>query len=160
MTQQTPAPTSSDPASPFFRDMRREMGQLLDRFRGQPMTGPADFFDALSGPAFPAIDVVETADALEVTAEIPGVKQDDLDISISHNALVLKGEKTSEHEQNEQDYHLVERRYGSFRRQIALGFVPEADAVEARFADGVLKLTIAKPDEAKQATRKIEISNA
>ena len=106
----------------------------------------------------PALDIAETDNEKEITAEIPGVKEDDLDISISNGVLTLKGEKSSDHEEKEQDYHLVERRYGSFRRQVPLGFAPEDGAVDAKFADGVLKLKIAKPAEAKKAVQKISIS--
>lgn len=152
-----PAPLNERNA-PFFQSMQREMNQFLDRFRGQNVQTPADFFDAISSPLFPAIDVVETEDSMEITAEVPGVKEEDLDVSIVQNTLVLKGEKSSDHEQKEQDFHLVERRYGSFRRQVPLGFAPAEDAIKATFADGILKLTIAKPDEAKQTVRKVAIS--
>jgi HSP20 family protein len=155
-----PTPREERPAPPFFRSMQREMNQFLDRFRGQSFATPAEFFDAVTGPMFPAIDVVETEEAMVITAEVPGVKEEDLDVSIQNSTLVLKGEKSSDREEKEQDYHLVERRYGSFRRQVPLGFTPAEDAVTATFADGVLKLTIAKPEEARQPVRKVEISRA
>lgn len=146
--------------APFFTHMQREMNQWLDRFRGQQTPSGDGFFEALTGPQFPAIDIAETDDAIEITAEIPGVKEEDLDISIAQNALVIKGEKSSDHEQKEQDFHLVERRFGSFRRQVPLGFTPGDDAVTATFEQGVLKLKIAKPEEAKQTVRKIQISKS
>jgi HSP20 family protein len=138
--------------------MQREMNQFLDRFRGTGVTTPTDFFEAMTGPAFPAIDVAETEDAMEITAEIPGVSEEDLDITIAQNTLVLKGEKTNQHEETKQDMHFVERRYGSFRRQIPLGFMPADGAVTAEFKDGVLKLRVAKPEEARQSVQKIKIS--
>lgn len=143
---------------PFLRSMQQEMNQFLDRFRGQNPASPAEFFEALGHPLFPAIDVVETDDAIEVTAEIPGVKDEDLDITISQNMLVLKGEKSSDHEERKQDYHLVERRYGSFRRQVPLGFMPADGSVEATFADGILKLVIAKPEETRATVQKVRVS--
>ncbi len=105
----------------------------------------------------PALDIVETDEAIEITAEIPGVKESDLDVSIANDVLTLKGEKSSDHEEKEDTDHLVERRYGNLRRSIPLGFTPHEDAVVAKFADGVLKLRIAKPAEAKASVRKIKI---
>lgn len=154
--QQKPAPLTEQ--APFFQSMQREMSHFLDRFRAHPMSSPADFFEALNAPAFPALDIAETDDAMEITAEVPGVEEDDLDISIANDVLTLKGEKSSGHEEKEQDYHLVERRYGSFRRQLPLGFTPKDGAVDASFKNGVLKLKIAKPEESKEAVQKIKIS--
>lgn len=153
-----PAPLSEGQTSPFFQSMQRDMAQLFDRFRGLQPGMPGNFFEAMSPPAFPALDIAETDTSMEITAEVPGVKAVDLDISIANDVLTLKGEKSSDHEEKEEDYHLVERRYGSFRRQVPLGFTPEEGAVEAHFADGVLKLTIAKPAKAKSAVQKIKIS--
>lgn len=156
--QKPPAPMTSRSVSPFLQSMQREMSEFFDRFRGIQPSSPGEFFEALHAPMFPALDIAETDNEMEITAEIPGVKEDDLDISISNGVLTLKGEKSSDHEEKEQDYHLVERRYGSFRRQVPLGFAPEDGAVDAKFADGVLKLKIAKPAEAKKAVQKISIS--
>ena len=158
MTRQTLPSNLEERNTPFFQSMQREMNQFFDRFRGQPVTSPGEFFEALSAPMFPALDMSESENAVEITAEIPGVKEEDLDISIAQNTLILKGEKSSDHEEKKQDYHLVERRYGSFRRQVPLGFMPADDAVKATFADGVLKLTIAKPEEAKRSVQKIKVS--
>ena len=74
--------------------------------------------------------------------------------------LTLKGEKTSDHEDKEQDFHLVERRYGSFRRQLPIGFTPDDGAVDATFVNGVLKLKISKPAGANEPVQKIKISKA
>lgn len=144
--------------APFFQAMQREMNQLLDRFRGAGAGAPADVFDVFRGPLFPAIDVVETDDAMVITAEVPGVAEDDLDISVVRDTLVIKGTKSTGTESTQGDIHVVERRHGSFRRQIALGFTPAEGAVEARFEGGVLTLTIAKPDEAESGVQRIRIS--
>ena len=72
--------------------------------------------------------------------------------------LILKGEKSSDTEDRQKDYHLVERRYGSFRRQVPLGFVPEQGAVSATFDNGVLKLTITKPEGVQGGVQKVRIS--
>jgi len=155
---QVPRPMTDRSAQPFLQAMHQEMSAFLDKLHGRQLAEVSDFFDSWSVASFPALDIVETDGEIEVTAELPGIKEEDLDISISQGALLIKGEKSSDHEKTMKDFHVVERRYGSFGRQIPLGFTPDADAVEVVFADGVLKLTIAKPAEAKSDVRKIEIS--
>ncbi|MFL4471113.1 Hsp20/alpha crystallin family protein [Tateyamaria armeniaca] len=141
----------------FFPSFQKEMNRLLDQFRsGFPMLDD-DARQASSETAFPAIDVVETDDGFGISAEVPGVKEEDLEVSVSGQTLILKGEKSAEHESEQDSFHLVERRYGSFRRQIPLGFTPEEGTVDAEFADGILKLHIAKPAAAKAAVQKIDI---
>lgn len=135
--------------SPFFANLQKEVDQVFDRFKSN---------NTADGPVVPALDIAETDDALEITAEIPGVAEKDLDVSVTGDVLTVKGEKTSDHEETEKNYHLVERRYGSFRRAIPLGFTPEDNKVAATFKDGVLKLRIEKPEEAVAKTQKIEIA--
>lgn len=146
--------------SPFFPSFQKEMNRLLDQFRtGFPVPDTTSAA-SVSGPMFPAIDVVETEDAVEISAEVPGVKEDDLSATITGDMLTLKGEKSAEHEKKEDNYHLIERRYGSFRRQIRLGFTPDDGAVKTDFSDGVLKLHIAKPAIAKSEVKKIDIKKS
>ena len=146
--------------SPMFQNFQREMTQLFERFRNQPPTSMTEWMAANPAKLMPAIDVAETEEAIEVMAEIPGVSEDDIDVSITGDVLVLKGEKSVDREKEETDFHLVERSRGSFRRQIPLGFVPEEGAVDVTFRDGVLCLKIAKPAEAKPASQKIEIKRS
>ncbi len=160
MSRQSLPTRLSDATFPFFHSLQTEMNQMFDRFRGAQSDEPVDMFSPLTRPLFPAVDIAETDEAVEITAEVPGVEKDDLDVSISGGVLTLKGEKGSDHEEKEKDYHLVERRYGAFRRQIPLGFSPEDGAVDAKFHDGLLKLRIAKPPAAKAAVQKISISNS
>ena len=108
----------------------------------------------------PAIDVAETDTGLEISAEIPGVVEDDLDVTVQGDTLVIKGEKSADREEKAKDYHLVERRHGSFRRHIPLGFVPDTGAVEADFTNGVLRLRITRPDNAPTGVQKISIGTS
>ena len=160
MPNATPQTRGTEADAPFFQAMQRDLNEFFDRFRSRAGMPPDGVFDAFAGPGFPAIDVVETGDAIEVTAEIPGVAEGDLDITIAQNTLVLKGEKSSERKDESGDVHVVERRYGSFRRQIPLGFMPAEGAVRASFANGVLTLTVPKPAEARAAVQKISLSKA
>ena len=141
----------------FFPSFQKEMNRLIDQFRVNFPRSDRDTEVAFGDSMFPAVDVVETDDAVEISAEVPGVDEADLDVSISGEMLTLKGEKSSSHEESKDKHHLIERHYGSFRRHIPLGFAPEDDAVDASFSDGVLTLRIAKPANAKADVRKIDI---
>ncbi|MDD9972938.1 MAG: Hsp20/alpha crystallin family protein [Candidatus Poribacteria bacterium] len=97
----------------------------------------------------PSVDVSETEDNFEVRAELPGVAQDDLHVSVKDNLLTLSGEKRQEKVDDTQSYRRVERRYGNFQRKFALPPEVEADDIKAEFSDGVLTLSIPKPEVAK-----------
>lgn len=161
MKQRT-LPTHIDPteANPFFRTLQDEVERVFDRFGGGLALSPRDLWGRSENGMMPALDIAETDTAVDISAEIPGVKEEDLDVSITDGVLTLKGEKSSDHEEKEENYHLVERRYGSFRRSVSLGFTPEDDKVKASFKDGVLKLHIQKPEGATSKTRRIKISKA
>ena len=106
----------------------------------------------------PSVNVTETADALTLTAELPGLTEDSLSIELENNVLTLSGEK-SEHvteEDEELRYHVVERRYGSFRRSFSLPRTVKSDDIAATFENGVLTVSLPKAPEAKG--RAIEIS--
>ena len=157
MSKQT-LPSFFGRTSPFLRAAQDDLAHILDlSHRGATATGDAPgVFDQFA--TMPALDVAETDTALEITAEIPGVSEDDLDVTVQGDVLILKGEKSSDTEDRQKDYHLVERRYGSFRRQVPLGFVPEQGAVSATFDNGVLKLTITKPEGVQGGVQKVRIS--
>lgn len=156
-TNLPPAPARGPEPQPFFEQLQQEMEQLFDRFRGYPPVANALPRLGLGARLYLAIDMAETEDAVEVTADIPGVSADDLDVSVSGDMLLIKGEKSDERTEKDKNYHMTERSYGSFQRQIPLGFTPADDAIDAHFADGVLKLTIPKPEDAKKPNRKITV---
>ena len=97
----------------------------------------------------PALDISERKDAYVVTVEVPGVNADDLDITLEDGLLTIQGERQFTSESSEQQYHRVERRYGSFRRSITLPSQVQADAIEASFENGVLEVVVPKAEEAK-----------
>lgn len=158
MPRQTLPVTQADACeAAFLPPFENEMNRLVLPFRSGFSSAAEYAHSVFYGPVFPAVDVIETKDAIEISAEVPGVKKDDLDATISGKTLILKGEKSHDHEQNEDTYHLTEGRYGSFRHQIPLGFIPEKGAVDANFVDGFLKLRIAKPATARAQVQKINI---
>lgn len=113
--------------------------------------------------AWPRVNISETDKELRITAELPGVEQKDIDITLTGGDLVIKGEKKSESEEKKDDkgrsYHRAERSFGSFARRMALPFEVEAGKIDATFKDGVLTLVLPKPAEAQKASRKIEIKS-
>lgn len=141
---------------PFFESFQKEMSQMLDHLRGTAMPQPTEG----NGVLIPAIDVVETNGGLKISAEVPGVREQDLDVSVHADTLVIKGEKSSDQEEKTEDYHLVERRRGNFRRHIPLGFVPDTGAVTAGFANGVLTVDIERPKDTSAGIQKIDIGGA
>ena len=133
-----------------FKSFRREMEDVFRAFdRNLP---------ALSvGAKAPAINVAETADAIEVTAELPGVEDKDIKVSLDGNRLTISGEKNEEAERDEKDWHVEERSYGSFFRSMSLPFSPEEGAIEAHLDKGVLHVSVKKPPEAVTSAKTIEI---
>jgi HSP20 family protein len=142
--------TSPELTSDPFRAMRREMETALRAF-DQGSSSPD------IGAGAPAVSVAETKDAFEVTAELPGVDEKDIRVSLDENQLVISGEKKAESRKEEKDWHVEERSYGSFYRSISLPFEPEDGAVDAHFDKGVLHLTIKKPAKAIKTTKTIDI---
>ena len=133
-----------------FRAMRREIENAV-RSYDQNSSSPG------IGAGAPAINVAETKDVFEVTAELPGVDEKDIKVSLDSNQLVISGEKKAESTKEEKDWHVEERSYGSFYRSMSLPFEPEAGAVDAHFDKGVLHLTINKPAKAIKTTKTIDI---
>ena len=97
----------------------------------------------------PSVDISETDDNFEVRAELPGVAKDDLHVSVKDNLLTLSGEKRQENVDDTQNYSRVERRYGSFQRRFTLPSEVATDDIKAEYSDGVLTLSIPKPEAAK-----------
>ena len=97
----------------------------------------------------PALDISERKDAYVVTVEVPGVNADDLDITLEDGLLTIQGERQFTQESTEQQFHRVERRYGTFRRSITLPSQVQGDAIEASFENGVLEVVVPKAEEAK-----------
>lgn len=93
----------------------------------------------------PKLDVSETDEAVEITAELPGVKEEEVDVSVTSNILTLKGEKSESREEKDKNYSLVERSYGSFTRSAPMTFDINPEDVSAEFGDGVLTIVIKKP---------------
>jgi HSP20 family protein len=104
----------------------------------------------------PLVDIHETKDSFLLMAELPGVKQEDVELSVEGDTLTLKGERKREAEVKEDQYHRIERSYGRFERSILLPSVVDPNRVKATYRDGVLEVQLPKKEEAKPKAVKIE----
>jgi HSP20 family protein len=95
-----------------------------------------------------------------VTAELPGARPEDIEISLSDGVLTVKGEKKTEKEDKQKNYHMMERSYGAFQRSFRLPTEVDPDKVEARFENGLLKITLLKAPQAQSKVRKIEVKRS
>jgi HSP20 family protein len=149
----SPATRPSDP----YSVLRSEMDRVFDTFLPRGLGG----FPYLSRTGWervaPSIDLRETDKEFVVEAELPGIDEKDVHVTLNNGVLTLKGEKKSEHEETKSNYHLMERSYGSFQRSFELGDSIEPDKVSANFENGVLKVILPKRAEAAQPEKRIPI---
>ncbi len=122
-----------------------DMNRLFDDFFGH---SPARI-EWAEGVWSPSVDVSETNGNVVIKAEMPGINQDEIKISIQDNVLTLKGEKKQEKEERDANYHRIERSYGSFCRSFQLPTSVKTDKIKANYKDGVLNITLPKTEEVK-----------
>ena len=137
-----------------FRDiitLREKMNRLFE----DAVTARGDDKDMISSTWTPSVDIYETENALVLTAEVPGVEENDIEIRIEDNTLSLKGERNFEKETNEENYHRIERSYGSFYRSFTIPRNVDQDKIKAEHDSGVLRITMPKKPESKPKTVKV-----
>jgi len=141
--------------APFrdFERMRKEMDRFWDSFLEGTMRRRGE--DGTEW--FPSLDVSETKNELVVKAEIPGMDSKDIDISLSDGMLTIRGEKKQEKEEKEENYHFIERSYGTFSRSVSLPRDLKHDKISASYKDGVLRVVLPKSEEAKKKEIKIKV---
>ena len=141
-----------------FREMsalQERMNRLFSDVRAQaPVRGE----EIVQGAWIPAVDIFETNEAIVLKAELPGITAQDVSVEVKDNTLTLKGEKKFEKEVKEENYHRVERSYGSFQRAFTLPGTIHQEKVTAKFKDGILEITLPKVEEAKPKQIKVDIS--
>ncbi|WP_157016687.1 MULTISPECIES: Hsp20/alpha crystallin family protein [Phyllobacteriaceae] len=151
-----------------FESLRREIDRLFDDFHPLGWRLPSRAVLDLEMPKFsraawqvaPAMDLVEKEKEYEITAELPGIDEKNVEIKLSNHTLTIKGEKKEEKEEKEKDYYLSERRYGSFQRSFRVPDGVDADRIEATFTKGVLTVRLPKTAQAQKADKKIEVKAA
>ena len=166
-TETTPAPVAEAGLWAPIESLRREVDRLFDDLRpfGWRLTSrpgfDLDMPAALRGwPINPAFDLVEKKSEYQVTAELPGIDEKDVEVRLSNHTLTIKGEKSESREEMGDDRHVSERRYGSFHRSFRLPEGVDTDRIEASFSKGVLTVRMPKTPEAQKAEKKITVKAA
>jgi HSP20 family protein len=158
MNDQTTLPAEqrrSEPLAPLTR-LRDEIDRLFEDFS---FARPPRSIFAFGAPAalVPAMELAAKDGGYELTLELPGIEEKDIDIEFADGVLTVSGEKREESEKKDNGYLMSERRYGSFRRQLTLPSDADPDTIEAKFKRGVLKLEIKKDKKAADRAKKIKI---
>ena len=156
--------TESQPWRPF-ESLRHEVYRLFedfDRDLRRPLRRSAFDVDPfwrrqLKWGGAPAVDVVETDNAYELTADLPGIDEKNIEVKLAQGGLKIKGEKQEEKEEKKKDYYLHERHIGSFERHFALPEGVDTDKIEACFKNGVLTVRLPKKPEVLKPDKKIEV---
>jgi HSP20 family protein len=137
--------------------LQNRLNSIFHDFAG-PSNGANE--SLATGSFVPAVDVYEDAQKVVVKLEVPGVKQDDLDVRVENNTLTVKGERRFEAEEKEENFHRIERRFGSFVRSFTIPQTIDTESVAANYDAGVLTVTLAKKAEAKPKQVKIGVGSA
>jgi HSP20 family protein len=136
-----------------FRDLRREMDDLFEKFFSEERLPAKRWADVA-----PALDLKVTDNEVIVTAELPGVEPKDMNISLEGDTLTIKGEKKQEKEEKNENMVRVERSYGTFQRSISLPCKVDENKIAADFKNGVLRVTLPKTEAARKKSIKINVS--
>src|SRR5512142_920843 len=115
--------------------------------------------EALTGAFVPPVDVYEDENSIQVRLEVPGIDEKDIDIRLENNVLTIRGERKFEKDEKEENFHRVERRYGSFTRSFTLPSTVNSEDVQADYDKGVLKIRLAKRAEAKPKQIKVNLNS-
>ena len=134
-------------------DPFRELAGFFENFAD--VTGTHGSGESTFGTFTPAVDVYEDEHNLVLKLEVPGMNEEDLKVSLENSTLTVSGERKFEKEEKEENFHRIERRYGSFTRTFRLPNTVDAEKVDASYDKGVLKITLAKRAEAKPKTIKV-----
>lgn len=148
-----------------FESLRRQVDRLFEDFTLNPFQLPLrrpafdlePFWQPESWVAAPALDFVERDNTFEVTVELPGLDEKNIEVNLSNGVLTIKGQKEEEKVEKKEDFHLRERRFGSFARSLRVPDTVDADKIEAGFKKGVLTVTLPKKPEAQKPVKRIEV---
>ncbi|MGM0426256.1 MAG: Hsp20 family protein [Thermodesulfobacteriota bacterium] len=155
-----------DPWEQSYLAFRQATDRLFDDFFGGMPSPMADYgrlwraTPDISDSDWPRVDMSETDEEIVVTAELPGVDREDIDISVSDNTVTIRGDKTEEEEEKTRDYYRLERSYGSFHRVFSLPCEVESDRAKASFKRGILTIQLPKSAEARKRVKRIPIKTA
>lgn len=139
-----------------FAQFRSDVDRL---FENLPLRRLPSLWSGLFSPG-PALEMSETKKAYKITAELPGIDPDDVDVTFEDGLLRIAGEKKEQREESERGYRFSERRFGAFERAIELPSAADDKSIDARFKDGLLTVTVAKNGEEKRNLRRIKVERA
>ena len=139
-----------------FLSLHREMNRLFDDVMRGSFGVPVRSGEQGGGMMMPHMDVSETENEVRIYAELPGVSEKDVDVSLSDDVLTIRGEKKFERKDDTENYHFVERSYGTFQRSLRLPYAVDPDQVQASFENGVLTVTLPKGKE-QELSRRIQV---
>lgn len=170
-TTPTPAPaTVPAPSTPdVWSSLRNEMERVFDRFSGafaMPSLrrmfdfAPARRIESTFAFTAPAIDLTENDKSYKITAELPGMEPGNVEVTVSGDTLIIKGEKRQEKEEKDENHYLSERSFGSFQRSFSLPTGVDRDKIGAELSKGVLTVALPKTAEAQKQQKKIEVKTA
>jgi HSP20 family protein len=151
-------PMRRESEHPFFA-LQHEMNRLMGELFGDRL-GLFGLRDMLSGSYYPQIDLKETDKEFELFAELPGIDEKDIELTLSGDELTIRGEKRFDKEEKQENYRSMERHYGTFRRVISLPEEVDTQKVEATFDKGVLHIRLPRTERAKTSSRKIQIKSS
>lgn len=134
--------------------MRREINRLFDNFFRGGIQDDETFFTSAWTPA---VDIAEEENEYLVKVELPGVNKDDVKITLESNILTIRGEKKKEKETKDENYHRLERSYGSFQRSFTLPSTVKSDKIDAVYKDGIVSITLPKAEEAKPKQIEVKV---
>lgn len=137
--------------------LRDEIDRLFDDFSFSRPARSLFAFPGMASESSPAVELVERNGGYQLTVEVPGIDQKDIDIELAEGVVTISGEKREDSETKEAGYLIRERSYGAFRRQVTLPSDVDPDSLQAKVSDGVLKLDMKKDKDAANTTRKIAI---
>ncbi len=167
-TKPSAVPAPSSPRN-VWRSFREEMDRLFDsfphamfplpRFRRTLLDEPFQYFETSFGFGLPAVDAVEKGNVYEITAELAGLDEKDIELVLSGDVLTIKGEKSEKKEEKDKTRYLSERRYGAFQRSFTLPDGVDRDKIEATFKKGVLTVVLPKSAQAINQQKKIPITS-
>ncbi len=155
---ETSVPVRRERDTDAFLVLRNQMNRLFDEFFERPFGFSPIFREiGFAGDFAPFVDVSETDKEVTISAELPGMEPEDINITLDRNTLTISGEKRAEVEEKDKKYYRVERSYGSFRRSIPLPEGVEENKIDAVFKHGVLKVKLPKSAETQKEKRRIKI---
>ena len=147
-----------------FESLHQEIERVFDDFQHglwrTPRLSALDLWPQMPAAVMPSVDIAEQDKAYQVTAELPGMTEKDIQVQVSDSMLTIKGEKQQEREKKEKGYYLSEREFGAFQRSFPLPRGIDADKIEAALKDGILTITLPKTAEAQKKEKSIPVQKA